>query len=83
VNHSPYDRSVTFLRGRYRRHPAAAVAIGLSVLWAIWVIYYVVDHRQGIGWYLLVRDVVSEIGTGVLLSAGVVWLVGLVFDEPR
>jgi hypothetical protein len=47
------------------------------------VIYYVVDHRQGIGWYLLVRDVVSEIGTGVLLAAGVVWLVGLVFDEPR
>jgi hypothetical protein len=82
VSPSPYDRSATFLRGRYQRHPAAAIAMAMAVLWAIWVIYYVLDHRQGVGWYLLVRGVVSEIGTGVLLAAGVVWLVGLVFD-PR
>lgn len=54
----------------------------MALLWAIWVIYYVLDHRQGAGWYLLVRGAVSEIGAGVLLAAGVVWLVGLVFD-PR
>ena len=80
---SPYDRSAEFLRGRYQRHPAAAIATGLSMLWAIWVIYYMVDHRQGFGWYLLVRDAVSEIGSGVLLAAGVVWLVSLVFDDSR
>jgi hypothetical protein len=82
VSPSPYDRFAAFLRGRYQRHPAAAVGMGMALLWAIWVIYYVLDHRQGAGWYLLVRGAVSEIGAGVLLAAGVVWLVGLVFD-PR
>jgi hypothetical protein len=83
VNPSPFDRTVAFLRGRYQRHPAAAIAIGLSMLWAIWVIYYIVDHHQGFGWYLLVQNAVSEIGSGVLLAAGFVWLVGLVFDGSR
>lgn len=83
MNPSPYDRSRAFLRGRYQRHPAAAIGMGLALLWSIWVIYYLVDHREGAGWYLLVRGAVSEIGSGVLLAAGFVWLVGLVFDDPR
>jgi hypothetical protein len=83
VNSSSYDRTLAFLRGRYQRHPAAAIAMGLSMLWSIWVIYYVVDHRGGAGWYLLLRGAISEIGTGVLLAAVFVWLVGLVFDDSR
>jgi hypothetical protein len=85
VSPSPSDRTVAFLRGRYQRHPGAAIGIGLSVLWAIWVIYYIADHRDNVdsfGWFPLVAQAVGEIGSGVLLAAGVVWLVGLVFD-PR
>ena len=45
------------------------------------MIYYLLDHRHGIAWFLLASDAVSEIGAGVLLAAGLVWLIGIVSDN--
>jgi hypothetical protein len=64
VSPSPSDRTVAFLRGRYQRHPGAAIGIGLSVLWAIWVIYYIADHRDNVdsfGWFPLVAQTVEHV----------------------
>jgi hypothetical protein len=54
-----------------------------SLLWAAWVIYYILNHRDAseFGWFLLARTAVSEIGSGVLLAAGVVWLVRVVTGD--
>jgi hypothetical protein len=51
------------------------------VLWAIWTAYEVFPTPGGFGgWYLELRDFVGITGSGVILVAGIVWLVGLVRD---
>jgi hypothetical protein len=76
---SPYERTSAFIR---RRDSVAIVGITLATAWAVWVVFYLLDHRRGIDWFLLARGAVSEIGAGVLLVAGLVWLIGIVSD-PR
>src|SRR5437870_733241 len=46
VNPSPFDRTVAFIRRRYRGDPVAAVGIALVVLWAAWVVVYLLEHRH-------------------------------------
>jgi hypothetical protein len=51
------------------------------VLWAIWTAYEVFPTPGGFGgWYLEFRAFVGITGSGVILVAGIVWLVGLVRD---
>jgi len=78
MNPSPYERTSAFIRGR---DPVAIAGIALAAAWAVWVIYYLLDHRHGFAWFLLASDAVSEIGAGVLLVAGLVWLIGIVSDN--
>jgi hypothetical protein len=81
MNPSPYDRTASFLRGRYRRSPLAAVSLVLVVLWAIWTAYELFGTSEGFGgWYLELRDFVGVTASGVILIAGIVWLVGLAGD---
>jgi hypothetical protein len=81
VNPSPYDRTASFLRARYRRSPPAAVGLALALLWAIWTAYEVFRTPEGFGgWYFELREVVSITGSGLILIAGIVWLLGLVRD---
>ncbi len=84
MNPSPYDRMVAFIRDRYRRVPVATVGIGIAVLWSVWVVYWYVDHRSfsHFGWYLWVQEAVRDIGAGVVLVAGVIWLIDVVVDPP-
>jgi hypothetical protein len=82
MNPSPYDRTASFLLARYRRSPLAAVSIVLVLLWAIWTAYEVFRTPEGFGgWYLELRDFVGITGSGVILVAGIVWLVGLARNE--
>src|SRR5207244_12999724 len=87
VNPSPFDRTVAFIRRRYRGDPVAAVGIALVVLWAAWVVVYLLEHRHytfrvvgtqtvsgDISWYTTVGNAITEIGSGVVVVAGVVWL---------
>jgi hypothetical protein len=78
MNPSPYERTSAFIRSR---DPVAIVGIALAAVWAVWVIYYLLDHRRGIDWFLLASDAVSKIGAGVLLAAGLVSLIGIVSDN--
>jgi hypothetical protein len=81
VSPSPYDRTAVFLAARYRRSPAAAVGLVLALLWAIWTAYEVFRTPEGFGgWYFELRGVVSITGSGLILIAGIVWLLGLVRD---
>jgi hypothetical protein len=58
----------------------AAVGLVLALLWAIWTAYEVFRTPEG-GWYFELRDVVEITGSGLILIAGIVWLVGLVRSD--
>ncbi len=93
---SPYDHTVAFIKRSDPRSRAAVIGLILAAAWSIWVVYYLLEHRDSTGttiisggtvvhsvdWFNLARDAVGEIGSGVLLMAGIVWLVGLVPDDP-
>ena len=76
MTQSPYDRTAAFIRTRYRRNPVAFCAIVLAVAWALWTLYEALSApSSGIGWYLLARVAIIEIGSGLIVAAGVAWLV--------
>lgn len=94
MNPSPYDRTAAFIRERYRGDPVAAVGMALVMLWAAWVVVYLVEHRHytlrvvgtqtfsgDVSWYSIVGNAISEIGSGVVVVAGVVWLLGIVTHD--
>lgn len=75
---SPYDRTAAFLRARYRRNPVAFCAVVLAAAWAVWTLYEVFSERSPLGWYEQARVVILEVGNGLIVAAGVVWLVTVV-----
>jgi hypothetical protein len=79
MSQSPYDRSASFVRGRYRRNPVAFCALVLAVVWALWTLYEVASGPGGsFGWYLRAREAISQIGTGLVVAAGVVLLLDVI-----
>jgi hypothetical protein len=81
VNPSPYDRTVAFIAARYRRSPVAFCAVILAAAWAVWTLYEVLSASSaGVGWYLQARAVLEEVGSGLIVAAGVVWLLGVMRD---
>jgi hypothetical protein len=76
MTQSPYDRTAAFLSARYRRNPVAFCAVVLAAAWAVWTIYEVLSvPSSGFGWYLRARETISEVGSGLIVAAGVVWLI--------
>ena len=79
MSQSPYDRSAAFIGARYRRNPVAFCAFLLAAAWMLWTLYEVLSASpSGFGWYLRAREVIAETGGGLIVAAGVVWLVGVV-----
>ena len=79
MSQSPYDRSAAFIGARYRRNPVAFCALVLAALWTLWTLYDVLSGPSvDVGWYLRARDVVEQTGFGLIIAAGVVWLVDIV-----
>ena len=76
MTQSPYDRTAAFISARYRRNPVAFCAVVLAAAWALWTLYEVLSApSSGFGWYLQAREVILEVGNGLIVAAGVVWLV--------
>jgi hypothetical protein len=76
VRQSPYDRTAAFVRSRYRRSPVALCAVVLAAAWALWTGYEVLSAPSSVfGWYEQARVVILEVGYGLIVAAGVVWLV--------
>jgi hypothetical protein len=83
---SPYDRTMTVLRTRFRRRPVAMTAVVLAFVWICLNVYETVSlgDRFGLGWFDTVRGVVSVSGVGIVALAGLVWLIERTFgDSPR
>ncbi|HEV8155096.1 MAG TPA: hypothetical protein VGP67_06160 [Gaiellales bacterium] len=79
MSQSPYDRSAAFVSGRYRRNRVAFCALVLAVVWAVWTLYEVATGPAGsFGWYLRAREAITQIGSGLIVAAGVVLLVDLI-----
>ena len=79
MSQSPYDRTAAFVSGRYRRNPVAFCALVFAVVWALWTLYEVLSGPAGsFGWYLRAREAITEIGSGLIVAAGVVLLVDLI-----
>jgi hypothetical protein len=76
MTQSPYDRTAAFISTRYRRNPVAFCAVVLAVAWALFTFYEVVSApSSGFGSSLQAREVILEVGNGLIVAAGVVWLV--------
>jgi hypothetical protein len=49
------------------------------VVWAVWTLYEVATGPAGsFGWYLRAREAITQIGSGLIVAAGVVLLVDLI-----
>ena len=76
MSQSPYDRTAAFIRSQYPRSSIAFCALVLVAAWTLRTLYEVLSGPSvGVGWYFEVRTVISEAGSGLILAAGVVWLV--------
>jgi hypothetical protein len=78
MSQSPYDRTAALIGDRYRRNPIAFCALALVAAWALWTIYEVLTGPAGVGWWLQAREVIETIGSGLIVAAGVVWLLDVV-----
>ncbi len=77
----PYDRTAAFIATRYRRSPVAFCAVVLAAAWALWTLYEVLLTGPSVDWYLRARTAVSAIGSGLIVAAGIVWLVGILRSD--
>jgi hypothetical protein len=72
---SPYDRTAAFLRALYRRDPVVFCAIAFAAVWTAWTIYEFATGRMAdLGWFLRTREAIGEIGSGLIIAAGVIWI---------
>jgi hypothetical protein len=79
MSQSPYDRTAAFVGTRYRRNPVAFCAFVLAAAWTLWTLYEVLSlSPSGLGWYERGREVIAETGSGLIVAAGVAWLVDIV-----
>jgi hypothetical protein len=78
MSQSPYDRTAALIGERYRRNPIAFCALVLVAAWALWTIYEMLTAPAGVGWWLLARDAVEAIGSGLIVAVGVLWLLDVV-----
>ncbi len=81
---SPYDRTMARLRAGFRRSPVAFPATLLAFAWIALNVYEMAVHRNrfALGWFDAVSQTISLSAIGVLLLAGIVWLVERV-SAPR
>lgn len=76
---SPYDRTVAWLRFRFRRRPVASVGLALGCSWIVLNVYEMTvnwsSRTGGLGWFEAATTTVTLCASGVLTLAALVWLV--------